>query len=36
VLGLDYAEIAEEKNVKYDAARMKVGRCLEEVRKLVA
>jgi RNA polymerase sigma factor (sigma-70 family) len=36
VLGLDYGEIAEEKAVSYDAARMKVGRCLEEVRKLVA
>jgi len=36
VLGLDYGEIAEDKAVSYDAARMKVGRCLEEVRKLVA
>lgn len=36
VLGLDYGEIAEEQAVNYDAARMKVGRCLEEVRKLVA
>ena len=34
--GLDYGEIAEEQNVNYDAARMKVGRCLEEVRKLIA
>ena len=34
--GLDYGEIAEEQNVNYDAARMKVGRCLETVRELVA
>jgi len=36
VLGLAYGEIAEEQKVNYDAARMKVGRCLEEVRKLIA
>ena len=36
VLGLDYGEVAEEQNVNYDAARMKIGRCLEEVRKLIA
>jgi RNA polymerase sigma factor (sigma-70 family) len=34
--GLDYGEIAEEQNLNYDAARMKVGRCLETVRELVA
>jgi len=34
--GLDYGEIAEEQNVNYDAARMKIGRCLETVRELVA
>jgi RNA polymerase sigma factor (sigma-70 family) len=28
VIGLDYAEIAEERNVSYDNARMKIGRCL--------
>lgn len=36
VEGFDYGEIAEELNVKYDAARMQVGRCLETVRELVA
>jgi RNA polymerase sigma factor (sigma-70 family) len=36
VLGLDYGEVAEEQNVNYDAARMKIGRCLDEVRKLMA
>ena len=36
VIGFDYGEIAEEQNVNYDAARMKVGRCLETVRELVA
>lgn len=36
VIGLDYAEIAEENDMNYDAARMKVGRCLDEIRSLVA
>ena len=36
VLDLDYDDIAEEQNLKYDAVRMKVGRCLDEVRALVA
>jgi len=36
VLGLDYAEIAEEQNLTYDAARMKIGRCLDEAKSLVA
>jgi RNA polymerase sigma factor (sigma-70 family) len=36
VIGLDYAEIAEERKLSYDNARMKVGRCLDEARSLVA
>lgn len=36
VFGLDYAEIAEEQNVSYDAARMKIGRCLDEAKSLVS
>lgn len=36
VQGLDYDEIAEERGVTYDAARMRIGRCLEEARALVA
>lgn len=36
VFGLAYGEIAEEQNLNYDAVRMKIGRCLEEVRNLVA
>jgi len=36
VIGLDYAEIAEERNVSYDNARMKIGRCLDEAKSLVA
>ena len=36
VIGLDYAEIAEERNVSYDNARMKIGRCLEEAKSLVS
>jgi len=35
VIGLDYGEIAEEQNLNYDAVRMKVGRCLDEVRRLL-
>jgi RNA polymerase sigma-70 factor (ECF subfamily) len=36
VFGLDYAEIAEEQNLNYDAVRMKIGRCLDEVQSLMA
>jgi hypothetical protein len=36
VLGLDYAEIAEEENLSYDSARMRIGRCLDEAKALVA
>jgi RNA polymerase sigma factor (sigma-70 family) len=35
VLGLDYAEIAEEQMLDYDNVRMKIGRCLEEAKSLV-
>ena len=36
VIGFDYGEIAEEQNLNYDNVRMKIGRCLDEVRSLVA
>jgi len=36
VFGLDYAEIAEDKGMTYDNVRMKIGRCLEEVKTLVS
>jgi RNA polymerase sigma factor (sigma-70 family) len=36
VLGLDYAEIAEEENLSYDSARMRITRCLDEAKSLVA
>jgi RNA polymerase sigma factor (sigma-70 family) len=36
VIGLDYGEIAEEQNLNYDNMRMKIGRCLEEAKSLVA
>lgn len=36
VLGLDYAEIAEEGNLSYDNARMKISRCLDQAKLLVA
>lgn len=36
VIGLDYGEIAEERNLSYDNARMKIGRCLDEAKSLVA
>ena len=36
VIGLDYAEIAEERNLSYDNARMKIGRCLDEAKSLVS
>ena len=35
VVGLDYAELAEERNQNYDAIRMKIGRCLDEAKSLV-
>lgn len=36
VFGLNYAEIAEECSLSYDSARMKIGRCLETAKSLVA
>ena len=36
VIGLDYTELAEENNQKYDNVRMKIGRCLEEAKSLVS
>jgi RNA polymerase sigma factor (sigma-70 family) len=36
VIGFDYGEIAEEQNLNYDNVRMKIGRCLEEAKSLVA
>ena len=36
VIGLDYAEIAEEENLSYDNVRMRIGRCLEQAQSLVA
>lgn len=36
VLGLDYAEIAEEQNRTYDSVRVKLKRCLEQAKSLVA
>jgi DNA-directed RNA polymerase specialized sigma24 family protein len=36
VIGLDYAEIAEARDLTYDGTRMKIGRCLDEARSLVA
>jgi len=36
VFGLKYAEIAEERNLNYDNVRMKIGRCLDEAKSLVA
>src|ERR1700723_2172831 len=36
VIGLDYAEIAEERNLNYDNVRMKIGRCLDEAKSLVS
>src|SRR5580698_725168 len=32
VIGLDYGEIAEERNLNYDNVRMKIGRCLDEAK----
>jgi RNA polymerase sigma factor (sigma-70 family) len=36
VFGLDYADIAADRNMSYDNVRMKIGRCLEEVKSLVS
>ena len=36
IFGLDYAEIAAEQNLKYDAVRMRIGRCLETAQALVS
>jgi RNA polymerase sigma factor (sigma-70 family) len=36
VIGLDYAELAEENNLNSDAIRMRVKRCLDEAKALVA
>ena len=36
VFGLDYGEIADERNMSYDNVRMKIGRCLEEAKSLVS
>jgi len=36
VLGLDYSELAQERNLTYDSVRMKIGRCLGEAQALVA
>jgi DNA-directed RNA polymerase specialized sigma24 family protein len=36
VIGLDYGEIARERNLGYDNVRMKIGRCLDEAKSLVA
>ncbi len=36
VTGFDYGEIAEEQNLNYDNVRMKIGRCLDEAKSLVA
>ena len=36
VIGFDYAEIAEQQKLNYDNVRMKIGRCLETAKSLVA
>jgi RNA polymerase sigma factor (sigma-70 family) len=36
VIGLDYAELAEERDMSYDNVRMKIGRCLDEAKALVS
>lgn len=36
VLGFAYGEIAEARNLTYDNARMKIGRCLGEAQSLIA
>ena len=35
ILGLDYAEIAAQKQVSYDSVRMRIGRCLSDAQSLV-
>jgi RNA polymerase sigma factor (sigma-70 family) len=35
VIGLDYRDIAEERQLQYDNVRMKIGRCLETARSLI-
>jgi len=36
VIGVDYAELAEEKDLNSDAVRMRVKRCLDEAKSLVS
>jgi len=36
VLGLDYSELAEERQMSYDNVRMKIGRCLGAAQELMA
>jgi len=36
VVGLDYSELAEERQMSYDNVRMKIGRCLEHAQELMA
>jgi len=36
VLGLDYSELAEERQISYDNVRMKIGRCLGTAQELMA
>ena len=36
VIGLDYTDIAEDRNMSYDNVRMKIGRCLAEAKSLVS
>jgi RNA polymerase sigma factor (sigma-70 family) len=36
VFGLDYGDIAEDRNMSYDNVRMKIVRCLEEAKALVS
>ena len=36
VIGLDYTELAEERNLSYDNVRMKIGRCLDEAKSLIS
>ena len=36
VIGLTYAEIAEERDLNYDNVRMKIGRCLDAAKALVS
>lgn len=36
IFGFEYAEIAGQQNMTYDGVRMKIGRCLEEAKRLVS